>query len=151
MRIGGTGAAFVGFGVGLVMMVLASIWAPAQPEVWMDGGACEVDVCGALEDPSRWRAAWVLWLVGALCTLAATVAHARPRPGTALLRAGLAALALCCLPIVVIVAYLTSLGTSAQGFATVVWLFTAVPLVATATPTLRGLTRRAHLTRRGRA
>ena len=113
----------VGFSAGLLVMVAASAWAPAQPEVWTNGGACEVDLCGVLEDPQRWRVAWILWIIGALATLAATVALARPRPGTALLRVALAALILLCLPITAIAAYLVSLGSSAQGFATVMWIF----------------------------
>lgn len=127
----------VGFSAGLLVMVAASAWAPAQPEVWTNGGACEVDLCGVLEDPQRWRVAWILWIIGALATLAATVALARPRPGTALLRVALAALILLCLPITAIAAYLVSLGSSAQGFATVMWIFSLLPLVAFATPTLR--------------
>lgn len=129
--------AWVGFSAGLLVMVAVSAWAPAQPEVWTNGGACEVDLCGVLEDPQRWRVAWILWIISALATLAATVALARPRPGTALLPVALAALILLCLPITAIAAYLVSLGSSAQGFATVMWIFSLLPLVAFATPTLR--------------
>lgn len=49
------------FGVGLVLMVAASIGAPAQPELVNSGGACNVAMCGTLEDPQRWRAAWFVW------------------------------------------------------------------------------------------
>jgi hypothetical protein len=126
----------IGFSAGLLVMVAASAWAPAQPEV-MTNGACEVDLCGVLEDPQRWRVAWILWIIGALATLAASVALARPRPGTALRRGALAALILLCLPITAVAAYLVSLGSSAQGFATVMWIFSLLPLVAFATPTLR--------------
>jgi hypothetical protein len=118
-------------------MVAASIWAPAQPEVWTNGGACEVDLCGVLEDPQRSRVAWILWIIGVLATLVATVALARPRPGTALVRVALGASILLCLPITAVTAYLVSLGSSAQGFATVMWTFSLLPLVAFANPTLR--------------
>lgn len=131
--------AWVGFSAGLLVMVAASAWAPAQPEVWTGGGSCEVDLCGVLEDPQRWRVAWILWTIGALATLAATVTLARPRPGTALVRVALAGLVLLCLPITAIAAYLVSLGSSAQGFSTVMWSLSLLPLVAFATPTLRAL------------
>lgn len=118
-------------------MVAASFWAPAQPEVWQDGASCEVDLCGALEDPQRWRLAWMLWALGALATLTATVTLARPRPGSVLRRTASALLILLSVPVTAIAAYIVSLNTSAQGFATVMWIFSLLPLVALATSTLR--------------
>jgi len=130
------------FGVGLVLMVAASIWAPAQPELVNSGGACNVAMCGTLEDPQRWRAAWFVWGAGALMTLVATALLARPRQGSAWRRVGLAVLVLICLPVSAFVGAVVSLMSSVQGFATVMWLSVLVPLVALARAGLRSLTGR---------
>ena len=123
-------------------MVAASIWAPAQPELVNSGGACNVAMCGTLEDPQRWRAAWFLWGAGALMTLVATAVVARPRQGSAWRRLGLAGLVLICLPVSAFVGAVVSLMSSVQGFATVMWLSVLVPLVALAAAGLRSLTGR---------
>ena len=57
--------------VGLAVMVAASVYAPAQPELLQDGAACEIAPCGTLEDPERWRTAWWLWSAGLVALLAA--------------------------------------------------------------------------------
>ena len=44
---------------------LVSAGAPQQPEYWPSGGACRVALCGTLEDPARWQAAWGPWAVAA--------------------------------------------------------------------------------------
>jgi hypothetical protein len=51
-------------GVGVALMAAASLWAPPQPEL-VSGGACNIALCGTLEDPERWRNACWLWLAGA--------------------------------------------------------------------------------------
>ncbi len=130
------------FGVGLVLMVAASMWAPAQPELVNSGGACNIAMCGTLEDPQRWRAAWFVWGAGALMTLVATADLARPRQGSAWRRLGLAVLVLICLPVSAFVGAVVSLMSSVQGFATVMWLSVLVPLVALAAAGLRSLTGR---------
>ena len=86
-------------GVGLAGMVAASIWAPARPELLNTADACNVAMCGTLEDPQRWRAAWFIWLAGATTALVDTGALARPRPGRGWRRLGLAALVVVCLPV----------------------------------------------------
>lgn len=139
MRLTATRLSYVVLSAGVLVTTVASIWAPAQPEVFSNGGACEIDMCGMLEDPQRWRPAWILWGVGALATLTATAALARPRPGTALLRIALAVLIVLCIPITAVAGYLVSHWTSMQGFATVMWIFTLLPLVAFAIPTLRAI------------
>lgn len=68
---------------GLAVMVVASAWAPLQPELIDTGGACQLAPCGTLEDPDRWRRAWLLWWAGAsVAAVAATfvLAPARPAP-----------------------------------------------------------------------
>ena len=77
-----TGVPRLAVGAGLVAMVAASLWAPAQPELLVTG-ACNVAECGTLEDPQRWEAAWVVWIVGAVMTLAGTAAlfALAPEPG----------------------------------------------------------------------
>lgn len=99
-------------------MTVASIWAPAQPEVFVTG-ACQIAECGALDDPQRWRVAWVFWMVGAVLTLAAVVVLARPRPDTARFRVALSVLILISAPVIAFIAVLVSWASSAQGFATV--------------------------------
>ncbi len=119
-------------------MTVASIWAPAQPEVFVTG-ACQIAECGALDDPQRWRVAWVFWMVGAVLTLAAVVVLARPRPDTARFRVAVSVLILISAPVIAFIAVLVSWASSAQGFATVMWSLVLLPLVALATPTLRAL------------
>ena len=114
-------------GAGLAAMAAASAWAPAQPEVLVTG-ACNVAMCGTLEDPQRWRAAWIIWVVGALITLGATASLARPRRGSGWRRAALAGLVVVCLPVTAFVGVIVSLATSAQGFATVMWTCLLLPL-----------------------
>lgn len=130
------------FGVGFVLMVAASIWAPAQPELLNNGGACDVAMCGTLEDAQRWRAAWFVWGAGALLTVVATAVLARPRQGSTWRRPALAVLVLICLPVSALVGAVVSLMSSVQGFATVMWLSVLLPLVALAAAGFRSLTGR---------
>ncbi len=124
------------FGVGLVLMVAATIWAPPQPEL-LTTGACQFAPCGTLEDPPRWRAAWIIWGCGAVLTVVATAVLARPRQGSAWRRAGLAVLVVICLPVSAIVAAVVALFTSVHGFATVTWACGVLPLVALAVASLQ--------------
>lgn len=125
-------------GAGLIVMVVASIWAPAQPELLVTG-ACNVAPCGSLEDPQRWRTAWIVWAVGAVLTLGATTALSCRHPRTRWQRAALAAAAVICLPVTAVVAAVISLFSSVQGFSTVMWAFSVLPLVAVATLTIRSM------------
>jgi hypothetical protein len=124
------------FAVGLAVMVGASIWAPPQPDL-LTTGACQFALCGTLEDPQRWRAAWFVWVAGAVLTVVAAAVLARPRQGGAWRRACPAALVVICLPACAIVAAVVALFTSVHGFATVMWSCGALPLVALATASVR--------------
>jgi hypothetical protein len=126
------------FGVGLAVMVAASIWAPEQPELFVTG-ACNVAPCGTLEDPQRWRVAWFPWVVGAALTLGATAVLARRRPGTGWQRAALAVATVICAPVTAALGAVASLFTSVHGFATVMWTFAALPLAAVLAGTVRSL------------
>lgn len=125
--------------LGLVLMAVAALWAPAQPELLTSGGSCEVAPCGSLEDPSRWRAAWWPWAVGALASAVAVAllpSRWRVRPWHAVvalvaLPLGLAALA--------VVAVVVSWTTSVHGAATVGWLGVGLPLVSAAASAVRSL------------
>src|SRR6478672_13257188 len=105
--------------VGVATMVAASFYAPAQPELFQDGAACEIAQGGVLEDPERWRTAWWVWGVGLVLLLATVPVTARP----VRLRTRWAALGLVTAPLWLIgfavLAWLASLYTSAQGAATV--------------------------------
>lgn len=107
-------------------------------------GACNVAMCGTLEDPQRWRAAWIFWAGGAVISLGATAALTRSRPGSGWRRAAFAALLVICLPITAFIGAVVSLATSAQGFATVMWPCTVLPLVALAISMIRSVTTRAQ-------
>lgn len=126
------------FGAGLAVMVAASIWAPAPPEL-ITGGACNVAVCGTLEDPQRWRTAWFVWGVGAVMTLGATAVMARRQPGSGWLRVALAALIVISLPITAAIGAVVSLLTSVHGFGAVMWTFTVLPLAALAFSTVHAM------------
>ena len=120
-------------------MLLASAWAPVQPELLQDGASCEVAACGTLEDPVRWRAAWVPWLVGCAAFTLAVVA-VTPATGPRLAQVvvvGLVApvwFVLCAY-----VALVVSWGTSVHGAATVMALGFAAPCVAVLTGWCRGV------------
>lgn len=119
---------FVG-AVGLLMMALASAWAPLQPELINTGAACQIAPCGTLEDPERWRQAWWLWLAGVLvAAVAATfvLAPRRTSPRRVLLLVGSAVLVV--VPLAVVTSMLSAL-TSVQGVATAAVL---VPLAGLA-------------------
>ena len=128
----------VASGVGWAAVVVASLWAPAQPEFLADGAACEVAPCGTLEDPGRWHAAAVLWCVGASVALVAGVVLARPRPrprpGPVVLGVVLAPLVLAGL---VLAAAVVSWSTSALGAWTVL-LLGAVVAASSVTGVVRG-------------
>lgn len=101
---------------GVLVMVVASLVAPPQPELWQDGASCEVAPCGTLEDPPRYRVAVAVWFVGAAVSTLATpfAVGVGRRP-----RAVRAALALVASPLLLVgvaaVAFLVSLWTSAPG------------------------------------
>ncbi|MCF6377474.1 hypothetical protein L2K70_07640 [Nocardioides KLBMP 9356] len=121
--------AFTVAGLGVAAMVVASLYAPAQPELLQDGAACEVAPCGTIEDPDRWRTAWWLWAAGLLVLLTAVLITARPirvRWSGALV--GLLA-APVWLVAVAIVSWIVSLGTSIQGAATVAACALLAPVV----------------------
>ena len=126
------------FGAGFAVMVAASLWAPAQPELLVTG-ACNVAECGTLEDPQRWEAAWVVWIVGAVMTLTGTAASVRPRPGTGWQRAALAAVSVVCLPVTAAIGAVVSLFSSVHGFGTVMWMFAGLPMVAVLTGTFQSV------------
>lgn len=115
--------------LGIVTMVVASLVAPPQPELWQDGGACEVAPCGTLEDPPRLALAVAVWAVGAALAVVGTAlrAHAR-RTGVLALVMGLLLL-----PVVLVclafMAVLVSLQTSALGGWTVLALGAGLPVV----------------------
>lgn len=112
-----------------VLMVFASAWAPAQPEMIHTGAACEIAPCGTLEDPERWRQAWWLWSIGALVTAVAAAFLLAPRRATWRRVLLLVVSAVLGVVPVAVLAYLLSLGTSVQGGATAaVW----VPIAAVA-------------------
>lgn len=102
---------------GFVLMVVASAWAPLQPEL-VGGGACQHAPCGTLEDPDRWRQAWWLWSVGALTSVVAAawaLAPRRPhRRGVGLLLVS----AVAGVVPTVVLAWVLSVLTSVQGVAT---------------------------------
>jgi hypothetical protein len=64
---------------GIVVMALASLWAPQQPELINSGGACQFAPCGSLEDPVRWQAAWWLWTAGFAAFLISVPIVAQPK------------------------------------------------------------------------
>jgi len=114
---------------GFAVMVVASAWAPLQPELIDTGGACQLAPCGTLEDPERWRRAWWLWSVGALVAAVAAVCVLAPRRpdsrGVAIL---VVSVVLVAVPVVVL-AFLLSVLTSVHGVATAAVL---VPLLGVA-------------------
>src|SRR5690606_28736146 len=122
--------AYVLLVVGVLTMVGASLWAPPQPEVSQDGAACEVSLCGMLEDPARWRGAWWVWLAGFGALAVAVSVTSRPRR----LRPLWVVLGLVSAPVwlvaIFVIAYLVSLDTSVHGAATVFACGLLVPLLA---------------------
>ena len=133
--------AHLAFGAGFAVMVAASLWAPAQPEL-LATGACNVAECGTLEDPQRWEAAWVVWIVGAGMTLTGTAAFVRRRRGTGWQRVALAAVSVVCLPVTAAVAAMVSLFSSVHGFATVMTMFVVLPLAAVLTGAVQSMATR---------
>jgi uncharacterized membrane protein YhaH (DUF805 family) len=117
-------------GIGVALMVVASLGAPPQPEL-VSGGACNVAPCGTLEDPGRWRTAWWLWLAGAVVALPAAALGVRPsRPPRwpVLLAAVIVVPAL--VVSVAFLALMVSLVTSVHGAATAVVVCVLLPAVA---------------------
>lgn len=124
--------------VGVVVMAVASLWAPEQPELLPTGGACQFAPCGSLEDPERWRLAWWLWAAGAAVAIpaAALVDRGRRAPRWPVLlvlavEVPLFALGLALLAVVV------ALLTSVHGAATTV-VVGALPVVAVVSSWVRG-------------
>lgn len=114
---------------GFAVMVIASAWAPLQPELIDTGAACQMAPCGTLEDPERWRQAWWLWSVGAMAAAVASafvLAPRRPDTRAVLLLAVSAVLVV--VPVAVLT-FLLSVLTSVQGVATAAVL---VPLLGVA-------------------
>ena len=115
--------------VGVAIMVAASFYAPAQPELFQDGAACEIAQCGTLEDPERWRTAWWVWGAGVVLLLTAVPFTARPgrvRPlwaALGLVTAPLWLIGFACL------AWIASQYTSVQGAATVAVCGLLAPVV----------------------
>jgi hypothetical protein len=128
-------------GAGFVAMVAASLWAPAQPELLVTG-ACNVAECGTLEDPQRWRAAWVVWIIGAVMAMGGTVTLVRRGPGTGWQCAALAGVTIVCLPVTAAVGAMVSLFSSVHGFATVMTMFAVLPLAAVLTGAVQSMATR---------
>lgn len=114
---------------GVAVMVLASAWAPVQPELIGTGAACQRAPCGTLEDPERWRQAWWLWSAGAAVAAVASALVLEPRsPSARSVLVLVVAAALAVVPLVGLV-LLLSILTSVQGVATAA---AVVPLVGIA-------------------
>ncbi|NYE36902.1 membrane associated rhomboid family serine protease [Nocardioides cavernae] len=114
---------------GFLVMSAASVWAPMQPELFPTGAACQIAPCGTLEDPDRWRAAWFLWLVGALVAAVASAFVLAPRrPGRRDVVLLVASAGLVVLPLA-LASVVLSVLTSVQGVATAAAL---VPLAGLA-------------------
>jgi hypothetical protein len=124
---------------GVLVMVLASLWAPPQPELIGAGGACQVAPCGTLEDPDRWRAAWWLWTAGCAAPVVAVLLRSPPvpRPRPLQLVLGLVA-AVVWVAVAGLVAVLVALLTSVQGAATVVACCLLGPALALGAGLVRG-------------
>lgn len=134
-RVGPRGVLLAGLG----LMVLASLVAPAQPELFPDGAACEIAPCGTLEDPPRWALAWVVWGLGLVAAAGAAAVGSgplRPRASRLLLGLALAPLWLVALGVG---AFIASLASSAQGGWTVLAAGTVLPLVWLLSGLVRGL------------
>jgi hypothetical protein len=133
-------------GVGVALMVVASGWAPPQPEL-VSGGACNIAPCGTLEDPGRWRTAWWLWLAGAVVALPAAALGVRPSraPRSPVLLAGTVAGLVVVPALLVSVAFLAlmvSLVTSVHGAATTAMVCVVLPAVAAVSSRVRHAARR---------
>ncbi|MBS2937244.1 hypothetical protein KDN32_05775 [Nocardioides sp. J2M5] len=103
---------------GLAAMVVASAWAPLQPELIDTGGACQLAPCGTLEDPERWRRAWLLWWAGASFAALAGVFVLGPRqPGPREVLRLVVSAVLLVLPLALVTLVLSVL-TSVHGVAT---------------------------------
>jgi hypothetical protein len=132
-------------GIGVALMVVASGWAPPQPEL-VSGGACNIAPCGTLEDPGRWRTAWWLWLAGAVVALPAAVLGLRPSraPRSPALLAGTVA-GLVVVPALLVslafLALMVSLVTSVHGAATTAMVCVLLPAVAAVSSRLRHVAR----------
>ncbi|MFC7358719.1 hypothetical protein [Nocardioides astragali] len=124
-------------GAGVIAMSVSSLWAPPQPELLQDGGACEISLCGTLEDPARWRAAWWLWAAG-LCVLAIAIPLAsRPRRVRPLWVVLAVVTAPGWLVGYAVIAWMVSLWTSVQGAATVFACGVLAPFLSVLTGALK--------------
>jgi NAD/NADP transhydrogenase beta subunit len=133
-------------GVGVALMAAASLWAPPQPEL-VSGGACNIALCGTLEDPERWRNACWLWLAGAALALPATALGVRRSraPRWPVLLGGLVAGLVVVPALLVSVAFLAlmvSVVTSVHGAATTAVVCVVLPAVAAVSSWVRHAARR---------
>lgn len=143
-RVRATRTGWVLMGIGVLLMVGASLWAPVQPEFLHVGAACEVAPCGTLEDPSRWAAAWWPWALGALSTALGAGLSAPPMRLPRWWAAVLGVLALPVLLVALLVAArVLSWWTSVHGGVTVLALGLGLPLAVLLAGTAKGLARRA--------
>lgn len=117
-------------GVGVALMAAASVWAPPQPEL-IAGGSCNVAPCGTLEDPGRWRNAWLLWLAGTALALPATALGVRPSrvPRWPVFLTGVVVVSALVVT-VALAAMAASLVTSVHGAATTAVVCVILPAVA---------------------
>lgn len=64
----------------LLVAWVAALGAPQQPELFGGGGACQFAPCGELEDPARWRSAWLAIATSAALAVAGLVLVAAALP-----------------------------------------------------------------------
>jgi hypothetical protein len=124
---------------GFVVMVVASLWAPQQPELINTRGACQVAPCGTLEDSGRWQAAWWLWAAGFAAMVIAvpllTPPARRVRPVQIVLGAVIAVIWVIATGAAAVI---VALFTSVHGAATVAACCLLGPALALVTGLVRG-------------
>ncbi len=103
---------------GLTLMVVASAWAPVQPELIDTGAACQAAPCGTLEDPVRWHRAWWVWSAGALLAGIASAFVLPPRAPDRRSVLLLVAYGVLVAALTAVLALVLSVVTSVQGVAT---------------------------------
>jgi hypothetical protein len=124
---------------GVVVMVVASLWAPQQPELINTGGACQVAPCGTVEDSGRWQAAWWLWAAGFAAMVIAVPLLTPParRVRTVQIVLGLV-VAVIWVIATGVAAVIVALFTSVHGAATVAACGLLGPALALVTGLIRG-------------